>query len=240
MNILIVESKNDKIFVQALIEVLNIENTNVEKILIDVDNFLFLNSVDPNPQKPTNLIRKLKDVKTDIPKKVIKKIGILLDIDKNSLDNRLILINTAIKQAFGENTFEEINDVNQPVAVQIDDETVELFCYFTNIDETGDLETVLRKIAIKDANYADCLNSWRDCLETKEIEISDKDFDKFWIDNYIRFDTCPKKERTQAERKCSMKAFEYVMQTKSDIFNLSHEVLDGLKKFLIQFKSSDK
>ncbi len=236
MNILIVESKNDKIFVQALIEVLNIKNTNVEKILIDADNFLFLNSIDPNPKKPTNLIRKLKDVKTDIPKKGIKKIGILLDIDKSRIDDRLVLVNTAIEQAFGKETFNKIEDINQTVSVQLDDEIIEILCYFTNVDENGDLETVLRKIALKDGNYANCLSSWRECLQEKKIEISDKDFDKFWIDNYIRFDTCSKKERKQAERKCSMKAFDYVMQTKKDIFDFSHEVLDGLKEFLLQFK----
>ncbi len=240
MNILIIESKNDKIFVQALIKAMNIKNTDVENIQIDDDNFLSLNGVDPNPKKPTNLIRKLNDVKTDILKKGIEKIGILLDIDKNKLDYRLLLINTAIKQAFGESTFKEINDVNQAVSVQIDDEIIEIFCYFTNIDETGDLETVLRKIAIiEDANYADCLDSWRNCLETKKIKISDKDFDKLWINNYIRFDACSKKEKKHAKEYCSMQAFKYVMQ-KSDIFNLSHEVLDGMKKFLMQFKSSNK
>ncbi len=237
MNILIVESKNDKIFVQALIEVLNIENLGVEKILIDEDDFLCLNSVDPNPKKPTNLIRKLKDVKTEISKKGIKRIGVLLDIDKNRLKDRITLINTAIEKTFGKNSFEKISNVNQPVKVKYDEETIEILCYFTNVDDCGDLETVLKKIAKKDAKYADCLNQWRECLNKKGVEITEKDFDKFWVDNYIRFDTCSPKERTQADKNCSMRVFDKILQ--KDVFDLSHETLNGLREFLAKFRNSE-
>lgn len=236
MNVVIVESKNDKLFIQALIATLNIENTEVEKIAIADDNFWLLDGLDPNPRKPTHLIRKLKDIRTDIPKKGIEKIGILLDIDNAKIKDRFTLVNTAIAKAFDKDSFEGFSSVNQSIELQLDDDTVEFFCYFTNVDEHGDLETVLRTIATKDALYANCLQNWQKCLEEEGAGLTDKEFDKLWIDNYLRFDTCTKTERVQAARKCSMRAFDYVMQHKRDVFDFSHEVLAGLKEFLSRFR----
>jgi len=97
-------------------------------------------------------------------------------------------------------------------------------------------------------------------LNDKQKAITDKEFDKFWISNYkylaksfpvfsiirrypkiygqvlIRFDTCSKKERKQANRKCSMYNFDYIMEKKRDIWNFDHPVLDDFKAFLNLFK----
>ncbi|WRH66970.1 MAG: hypothetical protein RSE13_00150 [Planktothrix sp. GU0601_MAG3] len=59
--------------------------------------------------------------------------------------------------------------------------------------------------------------------------------DKFWISLYLRFDTCSRLERKQAERKCSMKNFEYIMENKKDIWNFNHPVLNEIKNFLHLF-----
>lgn len=236
-NILIVENKNDKIFIQSLIELMNIENIEVEKIQIDEENYKFYN-LEPNPKKPTALIKKLKDIKTEILKKGIQRIGILLDIDNSTIDNRLLLINNALEKVFEKNNFEKIKNINQPTEIQIDDDNlVQVLCYFTNVNGKGELETVMRKIACKNAKYADCLNAWRECLERKGEKISDKDFDKFWVANYIRFDTCSKNDKKHANKKCNMSAFSYVMQNKKDIFDFSHDVLKGMRDFLKLFKS---
>jgi hypothetical protein len=158
-------------------------------------------------------------------------------VDNNSPDDRLLMINTAIEATFDTNSFTPIRDINQPATIQFEEMEVDMYCYFTNVNKTGDLETLLRKIAAKEAKHADCLDSWRKCLYSNGIEISNKDFDTLWMSNYIRFDTCSQKEKTHAEKKCSMRSFDYVMKNKKDIFNYSHEILNDLKKFLMLFKN---
>ena len=66
-------------------------------------------------------------------------------------------------------------------------------------------------------------------------EIKQKDFDKFWINNYLRYDTCLKQDQKQAEKKCSMHGFEYVMEHKKDIWDWAHPALDDLKEFFQLF-----
>lgn len=101
-----------------------------------------------------------------------------------------------------------------------------------NVDGNGELETVLKAIKSKDSTYADCLDSWRDCLTQNGKIIRDKDFDKFWINNYFRFDTCSKEERKQIERKCNNE-----VAIKKDIWIFNHPVLKDLKEFLNLFNS---
>nr|WP_308477947.1 hypothetical protein [Microcystis aeruginosa] len=87
----------------------------------------------------------------------------------------------------------------------------------------------------QDSTYADCLEDWRNCLNNQEKSIIDKDFDKFWISKYLRFDTCSREDKKQADSKCSMKGFDYVMKHKPHIWNFEHEVLNELKEFLQLF-----
>ena len=94
----------------------------------------------------------------------------------------------------------------------------------------------MKTIKAQDSIYADCLEAWRNCLQEKKRSISAKEFDKFWMSNYIRFDTCTRKERKQAERKCSMRNFEYIMENKKDIWDFEHVALNELKDFLSIFK----
>ena len=68
--------------------------------------------------------------------------------------------------------------------------------------------------------------------EDKGRSIKTKDFDKFWVNIYQRYDTCSKKESTQAAKKCNFEA-----SLDKDIWNFSHEVLADLKEFLSMFKS---
>jgi hypothetical protein len=44
-------------------------------------------------------------------------------------------------------------------------------------------------------------------------------------------------ERKQAGKKCSMAAFEYVMQHKPQIWDWNHSALEDLKQFLQLFSS---
>lgn len=149
----------------------------------------------------------------DIQKRQISKIGIVIDIDLHSTQERLQFINKCLRQVFTLNN--EFSDISQFITVNIPGyDSIEIACYFTHVEGQGELETVLKLIKTKESTYADCLESWRNCLESNNKSIKDKDYDKFWISNYLRFDTCFGEDKKQAERKCSMKNFEYIMENK--------------------------
>ena len=88
----------------------------------------------------------------------------------------------------------------------------------TNVHGKGELETVLKAIKSQESIYADCLESWREYLEGKGKKINNKDFDKFWIANYVRFDTCSRNDKKQAGQKCNLSyALLYKLKLKSGI-----------------------
>lgn len=226
-NLLIVESKNDKFFLQALIKELNYD------IEIDtpicIDDYECLEGLSKK-----RLVEALKSLLADIQKRQISKIGIVIDIDLHSTQERLQFINECLRQVFPIKN--EFTDISQFITINIPGyDSIEIACYFTHVEGQGELETVLKMIKTQESPYADCLESWRNCLESKNKSITDKEYDKFWISNYIRFDTCSSSERKQAERKCSMKNFEYIMENKKDIWNFSHPILDEIKEFLQLF-----
>ena len=232
-SVLIVESKNDQLFVQALVEHLNLENIELDEPLCLIDEYECLNGLSRK-----RLIAALDSLKCDLTTHDIQAIGIILDSDGRTKE-RLQLINNAVKEVFA--TREQFLRAGELITVSVrvddDDINVRLACFLTNVDGQGELETVLRAIKNKSSPYADCLDEWKRCLEQNGKTISDKEFDKFWVNNYIRFDTCSKKEKKQAHRKCSMQNFEYVMQRKN-IWDFEHSVLDELKIFLSLFNAS--
>ena len=228
-NILIVESKNDKIFIEKLIEILNFDNIEIDEPIC-VDDYECLDG-----WSKTAIIRALKSLSASLPKKNITKIGIVIDQDKHTKEQRLNLINECVDQVFTKSAI--LNDVSSLIEVKSNfDISLQLGCYFTNVNQQGDLDTLLKAIKTQDSDYADCLESWRNCVKEQEKTISNEDFDKFWINNYIRFDTCLKKESGQAYRKCSMYNFDYILENKSHIFDFDNPVLDEIKAFLKLFK----
>jgi DNA repair exonuclease SbcCD ATPase subunit len=176
-------------------------------------------------------------------RKEIRKIGIILDIDKNSLRQRIKFVNSQLKQLkrlLGQQY--HIIEAGQfiPLTVPTDDEDdeeiiIELACYFMNVEGIGELETVLKAIKAKESLYADCLQNWRDCLKSHNQEISEKFFDKHWLHYYIRYDTCSDEEQRLAGDYCDIRKLDYVFKNKPDIFNFDHEVLNELKAFLRMF-----
>jgi len=238
MNVIVVESKNDKIFLNALVSHLNVSNTEVDQpISLEENSYILMDGSDSNPRNPTLLVRKLRELKTDIRKRGIVNIGIVLDIDNNSFQDRFLTVNNAIKEAFkGEyGYFTEIADISTLYPLDFTPDLINFACYFTNVQESGELETLLRNIAAKNSDYADCLISWKDCIELKGHSISTKDFDKFWVSNYLRFDTCNNREMDQAGKYCSLASFDYIMKNKQYIFNLDSPLLTDLSNFLRLF-----
>ena len=238
MNILIVESKNDKHFVEALIRHLHLQpSLSVSDASIcTIDDFECLDGSDQ-----TKLTTALSSLFARVRKNDIEKIGILIDLDNKSVENHLELVNNAIQQAvfddFEINFSEKLNSVSNFVKIQIDTATeCQIACFFTNVDGRGELETVLKAIKTQDSTFADCLEAWQQCLlEKGKTAVSQKEFDKFWLNNYIRFDTCATTHRKQAERKCSMRNFDFVLENKPRIFNFDDDILSDLKNFLHLF-----
>ena len=225
-NIAIVESKNDAIFMQAMVDTLNCA------IQVDppiyIDNYKSLEGL-----SETKLIITLKDLEADLQKRDIEKIGIIIDIDNYSEPERLEWVNKCIQQVFESET---LSRTKQFIDICGDNGTkAQLACYFTNFEGKGELETLLKAIKARESPYADCLNSWKSCIEKEGKKIKQKDFDKFWISNYIKYDTCSNQDQKQASRKCSMSEFDYVMKHKKDIWNWDHPALDDLKEFFKLF-----
>ena len=181
----------------------------------------------------TKLINTLKALEANIDKRDIEKIGIIIDIDNDSEQQRLQFVDRCIKQVFESET---LSSTKQFIDICTNYGTnAKLACYFTNVGGKGELETLLKAIKAKDSTYADCLDSWKICLESQGKKINQKEFDKFWISNYIRFDTCSKQEQKQAGSKCSMSKFDYVMEHKKDIWDWNNPALDDLKEFFKLF-----
>lgn len=227
-NVLIVESKNDKDFVEAVLRAMSLENTAVGNPICMIDDFDCMGGL--NHKK---LSEALNNKIGDITKGKIQRIGILIDQDQKTKIERLDFVSKAVNEAFVQEI--RLQDTNKSVVIALDaDTSFELICHFTNVDGSGELETLLKAIKTKDSTFADCLDKWRDCLATKKKKISQKEFDKFWISNYIRFDTCTNRQKKRADRKCNLKNFDYVLESK-EIFDLNHEKLTELRAFLSLF-----
>jgi hypothetical protein len=239
-NVILVESKNDQIFFQALVNSQKITDTEIESSECNYEEIEYsvLPGIDPNKDQPTKLITRLKEIKTEINKRRhIKKIGVIIDIDNAGAIQRLEMINKALLMAFELRSSSLVKNVNELVSFEILPKySVQFCCYFTNIEEKGNLDTLLRKIAKHpNPDYADCLEAWRKCLLQKgRPPIKEAEFDKIWLNNYIRFDTCDRNDQKQADKNCSMRVFEKIMQ--KDIFDLSSPYLDELKEFFNLFK----
>ncbi|MCY7383675.1 MAG: hypothetical protein LH628_14045 [Microcoleus sp. CAN_BIN18] len=225
-NIVIVESKNDAIFMKAMVEFLNCDIQIEQPIYID--EYKALSGLDE-----TKLTNALKALKADLQKTDIEKIGIIIDIDNYSDRERLEFVYRCIKQVF---EAESLSSTKQFIDISGDNGTkAKLACDFTNFGGRGELETVLKAIKARDSPYADCLDSWKTCIESQGKTIDRKGFDKFWVSIYLRYDTCSKKEQKRAGEKCSMSRFDYVMEHKKDIWDWDNPALDDLKEFFKLF-----
>ncbi|MEG4403485.1 DUF3226 domain-containing protein [Microcoleus sp. MON2_D5] len=225
-NIVIVESKNDAIFMKAMVEFLNCE-IQIEKPIY-IDDYERLEGL-----SETKLITTLKALEADLQKRDIEKIGIIIDIDNSSEQERLELVNKCIKDVFESET---LSSTKQFIDICGDNGTkAKLACYFTNVGGKGELETLLKAIKARESPHADCLNSWKTCIESQGQQINQKGFDKFWVSIYLRYDTCSDNEQQQAGRKCTMSGFDYVMEHKKDIWDWDNPALDDLKEFFTLF-----
>lgn len=223
-NVLIVESENDKYFIEAFIMHLNLKNISVEDWTICISGYECMSGIG-------NLEATLNIIKNKIIKNEINKIGIILDLDSLTIKHRLNQINDAINNVFNPQPEISLDSTHKFIELDADeDNTFELSCYFINLNGKGELDHILKEIANKVSPHADCLDSFKNCLQSKNVNFKEKDLLKEWVRFYIRYDTCEKKERKQAGKKCNL---ETALQKK--IWNFDHECLQELKDFLILF-----
>ena len=215
-SLIIVESHNDKFFIEKLRDELGLKNIELKEPICNITDYECLNGLSEKKLQQT-----LKEIKFD----EYQKIGIIIDADNEGIENRIALINKcvrALEDVPNDFTITKINEF-----IKIESLEVEIGCYITNKDGFGELETILKAIASEDTTYADCLEAWRNCLTSKDKTIKDKDFDKFWVSNYLRFDTCTKNEQKQADKNCKNE-----VAIKKDIWDFYNPILNDLKEFL--------
>lgn len=215
-SLIIVESHNDKYFIEKLRDILGLENIELKEPVCKMADYECLNGLSEK-----NLQLTLNDIKFD----EYQKIGIIIDADNEGIQKRIDLINNCIRTLEEVPVDFQITKINEFIRVENLD--IEIGCYITNKDGFGELETVLKAIKKEDSTYADCLDSWKTCLISKGKEIKDKDFDKFWVSNYLRFDTCTKKEQKQADKNCKNE-----VAIKKDIWDFENLILNELKEFI--------
>jgi hypothetical protein len=203
-NVLIVESENDKFFIEAVIQEINLD-IEIGEPVCSIDEYECLGGL-------SKLEERLRALTHRIIKGEIDRVGIIFDADKVGIEKRTIQIQ------------EKVYLVMQDIGIE--NRTVVFDYYIQNKDGNGELETVLKEIKSNESTIADCLNSWQECLpENKKLK--QKDFDKFWIQVYQRYDCCSKKEQKQAEKKCDNK-----ISLSKNIYDLNSPILDNLKEFL--------
>jgi hypothetical protein len=217
-NLLIVESHNDKFFIERLRNYVEAD-FEVSSPVCRIDEYECLNGL-------SNLTLKLDEIKSDIEKGYFNKVGILLDADKVGIQKRVSEINTAVKIISDDLEIIAPNQWYKSESLDVD-----ISCHILNVNGFGELETLLKEIKSQDSTFADCLNGWQTCLQSKNKTITPKDFDKFWINVYERYDCCNKKEKSQADKNCNSE----ISLKEKDIWNFSHSALTDLKNYLAMF-----
>lgn len=216
-NLIIVESEADKYFIEALIKNLNINNIEVGLPICSIDDYDCLGGFN-------NLEKRLKEIRFD----KYENIGIILDSDEEGIVKKVEFINKTFK-----NICPDLEIVDICTFYKSNQEEINVACYITNIDGYGELENILKEVKSKESIYADCLDSWRKCIESKGKVVTDKEFNKNWVNNYLRLDTCTNAKHKGNKAKYCSQSEESI---KKDIWDFNNKYLDDLKKFLMLFK----
>jgi len=246
MNILIVESENDEYFVDTLAKEISSENR-----VCRIDEYKH-SSLDE-----IKLTTQITNALTDAVSRSVSKIGIILDMDNSTKEERIRLVNKCLLTSFTDCDYPTpdilLTDVKKFVTCKIDDDlSVRIACFFTNVDGEGELETVLKEIKSEESVFADCLyDGWKDCLIRKgkviagrgeQCDISYKELLKLWVDFYKRFDTLKRSERNEKNTDWKgimlgvTKNGEQLKRKRGEaIFDLHSDKLSDIKSFLSMF-----
>jgi hypothetical protein len=212
MNILIVESKNDKAFFQYLLQAMGISLIPVT--IFGLDEIDGIRGLSPEALRKA-LITNINSLTNGVRRDEIPMLGILIDVDeqdkgdegmKGGINNRLTSINTIITEVLGTNpSFTKMcTDIRDFVQIEIETKTLEKLlikvgCHFTNIEGRGNLDTLQMAIAKKEnAHIANCLEEWKKCYQKKletgliddkyQIKKIDSEYEKLWVNFCQNYD----------------------------------------------------
>lgn len=219
-NVLIVESINDKLFIERLKQEITTLDFDIDAPICNISEYECLDGLSKK-----SLEAKFQSIVRSIRKRGLNKIGILLDADDKGIEARVALINEAVKTIDFELDILAVNTWYESKSLQ-----VKISCHILNVNGSGELETLLKTIKSKPSPYADCLEAWKTCIGSHQQTISNKYFDKFWINIYQRYDCCDRQEQKQAAKKCNPEA-----SLQKDIWDFSHKSLNELKSYLMMF-----
>lgn len=244
---IIAEHDNDKFTFEAILRYMQMQATIDVKSSEIADIEWFIRSAESNIDVPNGLKETFISLFGDIQNGNCGRIGIIWDLDNLTNAERISQMNNAIDLAISEYIKikteisivlqAQITAVNQFVDLIVDGIEIKIACYFVNYKGRGEIEDILKAIKAQPSPLADCVDSkLPECLALNaEKELRDKDLVKLWINNYIRYDTLPKKDRKDVFTK-----WENVMLKRSDIFDFSKDEvieLKLLKYFLIMLNT---
>ena len=197
-NIIIVEGITDKQFVENYIEYLH-EKFPAKYLLID-------SVKSANGQDAISSI--LNAQKISITKGETQNIGILLDADKEGIEEKIQnIINPAINKAF--HLQNHIKSSNERFPIKLGENIVNIFCYIFNIDGKGELEDILKEIRI-DKNTASpiCLEKFVECLGGFNVAYPEKEYKKNLI-YFYGYDCIREQDLDIQNTKTKLKNYEY-------------------------------
>lgn len=173
----------------------------------------------------------------------LEKIGFVLDADDVGMKGQIALLNEVLKTVFS--TDIQLQNENDSIEIAFIEQGLEaklsFIFYCMKVEDKGELFTVLRKIKKMESHYADCLaESWQKCYLQKEIndthKIGENEFDKFWVQVYLKYDTVQKSKRDQKSTNLQhVFRDEKAENPAKSVFAFDSPFLTGLKEFLKHF-----
>lgn len=232
-HILFVEGESDEKFFKTLLQYSQKKediNTSVQAI-----NFSKIGGSDEK-----KLIATFKSIRTDLRNGNINSVGVIIDIDNYSLEQRIEQINNAANQAFNDYQFTNFSATINSVQLKPNNIVSIPFSFQIIKDVTGqgNLETLLQNIVTQNPIAASCLEDWKNCAAAKGVKIKQSDFAKFWKEVYVRYDYCSNKELAKhAAENCTFeKSLENMLiEAKPKAWNFEHDTLKDLRNYLNQF-----
>jgi hypothetical protein len=238
---IIVEDESDKYTFEAIIRHIKLQNN----LSVTATPNIEWKSISKEGYPANALIRGLRDLISDISNEKYDKIAIIRDMDMDSKEEMLAIVNHALAEAFSsEAEIRVIEDVNTLVPFTFKQSGTEnpivvyFSCYFVHVFNEkgvakGEIEDILKAIKTKPSPIADCIDEHLPhCLKVNnEKQLREKDLVKLWFNHYQRYDTLVKKDR-----KNPFTGIEFIMQNRTDIFDFDKDLreFNELKNFLRQ------
>ena len=231
-NILIVEGKTDKKFLDSYIDYLC--KTAPEK-------YFFLDEIDKDNIQNSGGQDKISSIldkqKININKRKTKNIGILIDADDEGIEKKIEeKINPAIQKSFGTENAIKFPNQKYPITYTENDRenNFNVFCHIFNLNGKGELEDILMEIRTEKTLQATiCLERFvHQCMEGFNIAYPEKQYKKDFV-YFYGYESLKKERLSIKETKSRLKNLEYY---RPEYWDFESHLLNDLKEFLNLFQ----